>query len=726
MAIGLLGAASAHAATPLLRAGVGRADITPPVGYYMMGWVRSDAKTTGQHTRLWARVIVLQQGARKVALVTEDLNGIPGGMLVDAAHLVADRGFNETNVLDSASHTHAAPSQYYNFGAYNTVFPTAGTPGQFNTAADPQLYSFMVRRLALAIRRADDNLGPASIGWGSRQLLGITQNRSIEAHLADRGIIEPYGTGSASQDPLGYAHTIDPNVDVMRVDKIAPQGRHVPVGMWSTFADHGTVNRYTFHFYNEDHHGAATHVVEDQVRRIGHVPRKQDVVNAYGNSDEGDISAGLYHDGPAYAEYVGRVEARQFMAAWRSAGQHMTRTPGLDLRWTRICFCGQNTDRGPVDSTARIGTPLLTGSEEGRGPLYDQTHQPLEGDHLPIGVGAQGDKIIVPAPADVPKAVPLTALRIADREMVSVPGEMTEDMGRRVRAAVLGVAGPAVHRIVIVGLANEYLQYFTTPEEYDQQHYEGGSTLYGRTSSELIKLSLVDLAKALAQGKPAPTPYPYDPRNGLVPDQGPFSTGAASAKATKQPTKTLRLQRATFSWQGGPRGEDRPLDRAFVTVQKRVHGRWRSGPSDLGLQILWDVDDNGVYTARWEIPLVDRTGKYRFRVTGNRYRLVSKPFVVAPSTALRVIPASGVSVPAGAVAVSLAYPTAVVEQDITYRPDKASAGRVTFLVGRVKRTVRVRKGGVFIVHAGKKHVSVPAGAGRDRFGNRNAKALAIR
>jgi hypothetical protein len=28
---------------PVLRVGVGRADITPPTGYYMMGWVRSDA-----------------------------------------------------------------------------------------------------------------------------------------------------------------------------------------------------------------------------------------------------------------------------------------------------------------------------------------------------------------------------------------------------------------------------------------------------------------------------------------------------------------------------------------------------------------------------------------------------------------------------------------------------------------------------------------------------------
>src|SRR4051794_21427133 len=256
----LWAAASAQAAAPL-RAGAARADITPPTGYYMMGWVRSDAQTTGQHTRLFARVIVLQRGRRKVALITEDLNGISGGMLAEAARLNRDRGYSERNVIDSASHTHAAPSQYYNFGAYNTVFMTAQQPSEFNTAGDPQLYSFMVRRLALAIRRADDDLGPATAGWGARGLLGLTQNRSIEAHLADHGIIEPYGTGSVKQDPQGYVHTIDPQVNVLRVDELAKGGRHVPIGVWSTFADHGTVNKYTFHYYNRDHHGSATEVV---------------------------------------------------------------------------------------------------------------------------------------------------------------------------------------------------------------------------------------------------------------------------------------------------------------------------------------------------------------------------------------------------------------------------------------------------------------------------------
>src|SRR3954467_6662571 len=202
-------AVAAPAQADTLRAGVGRADIQPPTGSYMMGWVRADAKTIGQHTRLFARALVLERDGRKVALVAEDLNGIPGGMLKDAADMVKDRGFSEQNVLDSASHTHAAQSGYYNFGTYNSIFPSMGTltdPNRIfdfqlaNTDADPALYTFMVRQLATAIRRADDNLGPATAGWGERALTNVTRNRSIEAHLADHGIVERAGSGNATQD----------------------------------------------------------------------------------------------------------------------------------------------------------------------------------------------------------------------------------------------------------------------------------------------------------------------------------------------------------------------------------------------------------------------------------------------------------------------------------------------------------------------------------------------
>jgi neutral ceramidase len=714
-----LAAGSAQAAAPPpLRAGAARADITPPTGYYMMGWVRSDAQVTGAHTRLYARVIVLQRGQRKVALVSEDLNGIAGGMLAAAAALNKDRGYSQENVIDSASHTHAAPSQYYNFGAYNTVFMSSNTPSEFNTAADPQLYAFMVRRLALAIRRADDDLGPATAGWGFTRLRGLTQNRSIEAHLADHGIIEPYGSGSVKQDPQGYSHTIDPEVNVLRVDKLAPGGRRVPIGIWSTFADHGTVNKYTFHYYNRDHHGSATEVVERSIRRAAKVPTDQDVVNAYGNTDEGDQSAGLHRSGPAASDFVGRVEAASMLAAWRDAGRRLRRRPSLDLRWTRVCFCGQETDVGPVDDKGVIGLPLFTGSEEGRGPLYDETHVPFEGRTAPASTGPQGDKSQVLVDTDIPKAVPLAALRLGDRLIVTIPGEMTAEMGRRIREAVLDTArASGISRVVISGLANEYLQYFVTPEEYDRQHYEGGSMLYGRASSNLLKLTLVQVTKSLVSGKPAPAAYPYDPRNGLLATEPPFPSGATRATATGQPSVTRRLRRASFAWNGGPRGEDRPLDRAFVTIQRRTGSGWRDVDSDLGLNILWDVDDNGAYRAFWEVPRAAPAGRYRFRVTANRYGLTSRGFDVAPSLALRIQRVAG--------GVKLSYPPAVVERDLTWRPP-IGAGSVTFRAGGRDVIVHAGSGGVFHTPAGSGRVVIPAGGARDRYGNRNAAPFTVR
>src|SRR3954451_17636638 len=98
---------TASAAT--LQAGVGRSDVTPPTGFYKMGYVRSDAVARGQHTRLYARALVLEEGGRKLALVATDLGFTPGGMTLEVGKRLAARGFDERNIVISASHTHSGP-----------------------------------------------------------------------------------------------------------------------------------------------------------------------------------------------------------------------------------------------------------------------------------------------------------------------------------------------------------------------------------------------------------------------------------------------------------------------------------------------------------------------------------------------------------------------------------------------------------------------------------------
>jgi hypothetical protein len=693
--------AAPHAASAgTLTAGAGRADATPPTGYFGMGYVRGDMILRGQHTRLFFRALVLERDGRKLALVSADLGSIAGGMVVEAAERLKDRGFSEGNIVVSASHTHSAPTGYFNFSTYNTVFMTAETPTDQNVAGerDPQLYAFMVRQLTEAIRRADDDRAPAAAAWSSRQLPGVTKNRSIEAHLHNHGIVRALGEGRAEEDPLGVIHTIDPDVHVLRVDKVRGR-RRIPIGMWSTFANHGTVNPHTFTVYNADHHGSATRVAEQRMRRLGRVPRGQEVVNAFGNGDEGDMSSALDRRGPAWADEVGRREADAMVDAWREAGRSLSREPALDVRWTRVCFCGQETEGGEVDDEAVVGLPLFTGSEEGRGPLHDKTGVPFEDRRSPAPDPHQGYKVQVVRGTDVPQAVPLLVARIGDRVMGSIPGEMTIGMGQRVKEALLAAfPDGSVKAPVISGLANEFLQYFVTPEEYDRQHYEGGSQLFGRLAANLLKVSLADLAKRLAAGEPAPEPYPFDARNGVAADAPAFDQGADAARELERPSPSVRhLARARFGWQGGPRGLDRPLDTAFVTVEREVRGRWRRHTDDLGLQIIWRVDDEGRYTADWEVPLDAPRGRYRFHVTANRYELVGEAFDVVATNTLRVAVEDG--------RVRLLYPAPEPGVDFTWRPEAARRLAVRFDVGG--RVVR---------RSGFGSVPIPPGATRIRDG----------
>ena len=749
LALGLaLAAVAAAAPAPAqaagLRAGVGKADITPQTGYYLGGWTRADRVAGGQHTRLFSRALVLQRGGRKVALVQVDLFMIPAGMVKHIGERLSARGFSERNILISASHTHSGPGGYANFPTLNTKAPslqTATDPFSFArlldpAPADPQLYTFLTNQIAAGIRRADDDLGPAMAGWGSAEILGLTDNRSLEAHLANHGVERGYGQGRISEDPGGYRHTIDPAVDVLRVDKVVRRrgrrgrrGRKVrrPIGAWSTFAVHGTVTKSSFQFYNADHNASAMRVFEARVRRAGRVPRSQEVLNVFGNGSEGDMSAGLDRHGPAASDYVGRVESWAMLNAWKAARRGLSRTPALDLRWTRVCFCGQTVEGREVASSSQVGMPFLTGSEEERGPLFDVTQEHFEGRRSEVDSGPHGRKLSAPGVGGgLPQVVPLLAVRVGRRVIVSLPGEGTKEAGARIKAAVgAAVAGSGIRGVVLSGLANEFVLYFTTPEEYDRQHYEGGNTPFGRQASVLMKIELAKLAGALARGEPAAPPAEFDSTNGVTPNGPPYPDGASAGSLLAQPdARYRRLGQATLAWQGGPRGLDRPLERAFVTAQRRGRRRWKPVDSDLGLNMLWTVEDSGRHTVRWEIPRTKRRGTYRLVVTAKRYRLVSRPFRV-----VRAVSLTPVAVPAapGRVAVGLSYPQAVRDRHLTHRPTYARGGVVRFRVGRRLVTVRRRHARFFSVRApAGRPVSVATGAARDRFGNVNGTALRLR
>jgi hypothetical protein len=71
------------------------------------------------------------------------------------------------------------------------------------------------------------------------------------------------------------------------------------------------------------------------------------------------------------------------------------------------------------------------------------------------------------------------ALRIGDLVIAAVPGEMAAELGLEVKSAVRAQTG-AKH-VAIGGLADEWISYMLSADEYRKGGYEASMSFYGET-----------------------------------------------------------------------------------------------------------------------------------------------------------------------------------------------------------------------------------------------------
>ena len=598
--------ASAAQAAPL-QAGAAKADITPASGGTTLGYVRPDITVKGVHTRLLGRALVLDDGDTKVALLATDL-----AFPLDKESLVArvkDLGFTHETILYTGTHTHSGPGE---------------------------LADWQVEQLAQAIRRADAARVPARAAWASGTVDAANRTRSIEAHLANFGMDLFYGQGSPDQAPGGADGTRDRRLRVLRVERTDG----TPLAAWMQFPVHLTTSTPGVDVWDADLAGASEHHLEGEVGGDGFVA-------LWSNGASGDLMP-LFdsYNATATMDLLGRRIAAEAGRAWRESAPRLSTELPLDVRWTRPCYCGQEVEPGRrVSSTSVFGLPFLGGSEDGASIF----HEPLatEGRRLPAESAdpVHGRKIqAVPSePIGVHEKQPeVQVLRVGDRLLLAAPGEPSVEMGRRFEAAVRPHLPAGVRDVVVVGLSNDYMGYFTTPEEYDAQHYEGGHTVFGKWTSLLARDAFAGLTRALASGGPAPAPVVPGGLGSTAKGTPDVGGGGVEGRLLEAPAGTVeRMSVVDVRWSGAPEGRDRPLDAPFLTVEREGGG---VADSDLGLGVLWREAD-GEYGARYDVPGDLPAGAYRIRIRSGGYDLRSDPFTVAPSDDLRPLGVTAQVVP---------------------------------------------------------------------------------
>lgn len=301
--------------------------------------------------------------------------------------------------------------------------------------------------------------------------------------------------------------------EVRVVRALRPDGR--VAALLPFFACHPTVIRHEAELYQSDFFGIAAALLRE--RHGGEA--------AVINGAEGDLSPRYELRDFADALRLGTGLADAVDAALRSNGTRVSGPITNRFAWQKLAdqaMPGQNGVRTGKEASA--GVALMGGAEDGRTVFHElgwvegvrsnaermtgqgAKHPALDArvefaQPFPlIGRRLRLSRIVL-APDHVADEVPVGLHRLGSLTIATTPGEFTVVMGERLRHAVaMGIQttppNPSSNDVLIAGLCNEYLSYFTTPAEYDAQHYEGASTLYGPWSATLIAMATSKLAAA--------------------------------------------------------------------------------------------------------------------------------------------------------------------------------------------------------------------------------------
>lgn len=100
----------------------------------------------------------------------------------------------------------------------------------------------------------------------------------------------------------------------------------------------------------------------------------------------------------------------------------------------------------------------------------------------------------------VPTVLPLQIIVLGQLALVCCPGEFTTTAGRRLIDTVAKRLAPrGIEQVLICTYCNDYMGYVTTHEEYQEQAYEGGHTVFGQWTLAAFQTEFARLADELCK-----------------------------------------------------------------------------------------------------------------------------------------------------------------------------------------------------------------------------------
>ncbi len=224
----------AAVAAASLTAGFASVEITPPTGLGMYGFANRDGGARGVLDPLMARVLVLEAGDRRLALVAMDLGEPPATEWIRRLRQNAAKSAGVAYVLVAATHTHSGPE----------------IRDEYPPMEGPDWESGVLDKVSRAVDQARQRVVEARIGTGYGSVL-IGHNRLR---------LEPDGkiTWFERNNTMVPTSPVDPTVSVLRVDAV--DGK--PIAILVNYACHPVVFGSDNLQYSADYPGVMIRTVE--------------------------------------------------------------------------------------------------------------------------------------------------------------------------------------------------------------------------------------------------------------------------------------------------------------------------------------------------------------------------------------------------------------------------------------------------------------------------------
>jgi neutral ceramidase len=206
--------------------------------------------------------------------------------------------------------------------------------------------------------------------------------------------------------------------------------------------------------------------------------------------------------------------------------------------------------------------------------------------------------------------------------LATLPGEPTIMSGYRIRRQLAQTLGVDIKQVLVVGYTNAYTEYITTPEEYEHQDYEGGSTLFGPWTQPAYMQELDKLAQSMNRGEAIVNNLqPRDLRccqlnfqTGVVMDLPPigksFGSVLKNADVGYRPGDTVSVR-----FQSAHPKNNLRRNGTFLEVQRWNGSTWIAvaDDGDWSTQYRWSrtFGAESVVDISWAIPAGQATGAYR-------------------------------------------------------------------------------------------------------------------